>query len=201
MTRRAIGLTSAILMLVIGFGAIATVPAAHAETKGPAARLAVIAKRELAPADQTKLQTLKALCKQIGDTAKLIRDKVKAAKAAGKDLTTFVADLKTARTYAAHRAVSHGIMLTDAERTTLEAMQTTVRSLEKTLRIQRKAKALQTALDAIKAQIKTAAAARTAYLKAIHAAALTQYSSRLDVLIADAGTKLAFLNFLLARLP
>ena len=201
MTRRTTGLISIVLMLVIGFGAIASVPAVYAETKGAAAKQITTAKRTLTPADQTNLKTLKAIYKSIGDTAKLIRDKVKAAKAAGKDLTAFAADLKTAQKYATHRAVSHGIMLTEAERTTLQAMQTTIRSLEKTLKTQRKAKAPQTTLDAIKAQIKTAVAARTAYLKAIHTAALTDYSARLVTLIGDAGAKLAFLNGLLLRLP
>ena len=149
------------------------------------------------------LKALKALYKQIGDTAKLIRDKVKAAKAAGKDLTGLTADLKTAQKYATHRAVSHGIMLTEVERAMLETMQTSIRTLEQQLKTQRKAKApkaTKTTLDALKAQIKTAIAARTAYLKSIHTAALTQYSSRLVTLIADANMKLTFLQTLLTKL-
>ena len=195
MTRRARGLIGMALVLIIGLGAWIAVPAVSAGTKIQAA------KQTLTPADQQKLQTLKALYKSIAEEAKAVRDKVRAARTAGKDLTAFAADLKTAQRYATHRAVSRGIMLTEAERATLEAMQTAIRSLETTLKTQRKAKAPQATLDAIRAQIKAAVAARRAYLKAIHTAALTQYSSRLDVLIADANMKLAFLTNLFARLP
>ena len=195
MTRRARGLIGMALVLIIGLGAWIAVPAVSAGTKIQAA------KQTLTPADQQKLQTLKALYKSIAEEAKAVRDKVRAARTAGKDLTAFAADLKTAQKYAAHRPVWHDIMLTEAERTALEAMQTTIRSLEKTLKTQRKAKVPQATLDAVRAQIKAAVAARTDYLKAIHTAALTQYSSRLDTLIADAGMKFAFLTTLLARLP
>jgi hypothetical protein len=201
MTRRTIGLISIVLVLVVGIGALVTVPAVRAGTRTVTAKQIVTPKRTLTPADEAKLQALKALYKQIGDTAKAIRDKVKADKAAGKDLTAFTADLKTAQKYATHRAVSRRIMLTEAERATLEAMQTSIRTLEQQLKTQRKAKAPQATLDALKAQIKATIAARTAYLKTIHTAALTQYSSRLDTLIVDANMKLAFLQGLLARLP
>jgi hypothetical protein len=150
------------------------------------------------------LQALKALYKKIGDTAKLIRDKVKADKAAGKDLTAFTADLKTAQKYATHRAVSRGIMLTEAERTALAAMQTNIRTFEqdlKTLQKIKTPKATKARLDALKVTIKAAIAARTAKIKTIHTAALTQYSSRLVTLIADATRKLAWMQDLLARLP
>ena len=149
------------------------------------------------------LKALKALYKQIGDTAKLIRDKVKAAKAAGKDLTGLTADLKTAQKYATHRAVSHGIMLTEVERAMLETMQTSIHKLEqdlKTLRKVKTPKATKATLDLFRAHIKTAIAERTAYLKTIHTAALTQYSSRLVTLIADATMKLTFLQTLLGKL-
>ncbi len=201
MTRRTIGLISMVLILIIGLGALVTAPAVFAETRMPAAKQSVVAKQTLTPADEAKLQTLKALYKQIGDTAKTIRDKVKAARAAGLDLTTFSADLKTALKYATHRTVSRGIMLTEAERATLEAMQKSIRTLEQQLKTQRKAKAPQATLDAVKAQIKATIAARTAYLKTTHTAALAQYSSRLDTLIADANMKLTFLQGLLVRLP
>ncbi|RIE10191.1 hypothetical protein SMC3_07230 [Candidatus Cryosericum hinesii] len=207
MTRRTIGLISIILAVVIGMGALMTVPAVYAETKTVApgqsvtAKRPVIAKRTLTPADKANLLTLKALYKQIGDTAKLIRDKVKADKAAGKDLTTFTTDLKTALKDATHRAVSRGIMLTEAERTALAAMQTSIRTFEQQLKTQRKAKAPQATLDAIKVQIKAAVTARTAYLKSIRTAALTDYSSRLVTLIANANVKLTLLQGLLARLP
>ena len=207
MTRRTIGLISIILAVVVGMGALMTVPAVYAETKTVApgqsvtAKRPVIAKRTLTPADKANLLTLKALYKQIGDTAKLIRDKVKADKAAGKDLTTFTTDLKTALKDATHRAVSRGIMLTEAERTALAAMQTSIRTFEQQLKTQRKAKAPQATLDAIKVQIKAAVTARTAYLKSIRTAALTDYSSRLVTLIANANVKLTLLQGLLARLP
>ena len=195
MTRRTLGLIGIMLVLMVGLGASIAVPAAAATTKGPGA------KQTLTPADQQKLQTLKGLYKSIAEEARAIRDKVRAAKAAGKDLTAFAAALKTAQTYATHREVAHGIMLTEAERTALEAMQTTIRTLEKTLKTQRKAKAPQATLDATRAQIKAAVTARSAYLKAIHTAALTNYSARLDLLIADASMKLAFLTNLFATLP
>jgi hypothetical protein len=195
MTRRTVGLISIVLVLVVGIGTLVIVPAVYAGTR------TITAKRTLAPADEAKLQALKVLYKQIGDTAKAIRDKVKAAKAAGKDLTAFTADLKTAQKYATHRAVSRGIMLTEAERAALEAMQTSIRTLEQQLKTQRKAKAPQATLDALKSQIKAVIAARTAYLKTIHTAALAQYSSRLDTLIADANMKFVFLQGLLTRLP
>jgi hypothetical protein len=201
MTRRTIGLISIVLAVIVGFGALLTVPAVYAETKTVAAKQLITAKRTLSSTDQAKLEALKALYKKIGDTAKLIRDKVKADKAAGTNLTTFAADLKTAQKYATHRAVSHGIMLTEAERATLEVMQTFIHTLEKDLKTQRKAKAPKATLDALKVQIKANIAARTAYLKTIHTAALTQYSIRLDTLIADAKVKLASLQALLNALP
>jgi len=213
MTRRIIGLISIVLVLVVGIGALVAVPAVRAETKtvvagqSVTAKRPVIAKRILTAADKANLQTLKALYKTIGDTAKQIRDKVKADKTAGKNLTTFTADLKTALKDATHRAFSRGIMfprgimLTEAERTALAAMQTSIRTFEQQLKTQRKAKAPQATLDAIKVQIKAAVTARTAYLKSIRTAALTDYSSRLVTLIADANTKLASLQALLNALP
>jgi ribosome recycling factor len=92
-------------------------------------------------------------------------------------------------------------MLTEAERTALAAMQTSIRTFEQQLKTQRKAKAPQATLDAIKVQIKAAVTARTAYLKSIRTAALTDYSSRLVTLIANANVKLTLLQGLLARLP
>lgn len=215
MTRRTIGLISVILAVVVGIGALVAVPAVYAETKTVAAKhpavyaetktvtakQSVTAKRTLTPDDKANLQALKELYKKIGGIAKDISDKVKAAKAAGKDLTTFAADLKTARMYATHRAVCRGIMLTEAERVTLKAMQTSIRTLEQQFKTQRKAGALQATLDALKVQIKAAIAARTAYLKTIHTAALANYSARLLTLIADANVKLTFLQGLLIRLP
>lgn len=201
MTRRTVGLTSIVLILIIALGTLVTAPAVFAETGKPAAKQSVVAKRTLTPADEAKLQALKVLYRQIGDTAKTIRDKVRAARVAGSGLTAFSADLKTALKYATHRTVSRGIMLTEAERATLEAMQKSIRTLEQQLKMQRKAKAPQATLDAVKAQIRATIAARTAYLRTTHTAALAQYSSRLDTLIADANMKLTFLQGLLVRLP
>jgi cell fate (sporulation/competence/biofilm development) regulator YlbF (YheA/YmcA/DUF963 family) len=206
MTRRTIGLISIILAVVVGMGALMTVPAVRAETKtvvagqSVTAKRPIIAKRILTATDKANLLILKGLYKQIGDAAKLIRDKVKADKAAGKNLTTFTATLKTALKDATHRVFSRGIMLTEAERTALTALQTSIRTPEQLLKTQRKAKAPQATLDAIKVQIKTAVTARTAYLKSIRTAALTDYSSRLVILIADANAKLLSLKTLLGNL-
>lgn len=205
MTRKNIGLMSIALVLMLGFGALVAVPAAYAGTGKPApkaeTRQAVAPRQALSPADQAKLVALKALYKQIADTAKAIRDKVKAARAAGTDLTAFIADLRTAQKDATHRTVSRGAMLTQAERTQLEAMQSSIRALEQQLKTQRRAKADKAVLDAIKAQIRTAVAARNAFLKTVRTAALAQYSARLDTLIADANARLAFMQALLVRLP
>src|SRR5450756_2690556 len=63
MTRRTIGLISIILAIVVGIGALMTVPAVYAETKTVVARQSVTAKRTLTPADKANLRTLKALYK------------------------------------------------------------------------------------------------------------------------------------------
>jgi hypothetical protein len=201
MERKTIGLISIILAVAVGIGAGMAVPAVYAETKPVALRQAVTAKQVFTPTDKANLVALKALYKQIGATAKLIREKVKAAKAEGKDLTAFVADLKTVRRYVTHKAVGRGILLTEVERGTLKAMQMSIRTLEQQFKVQRKAKALKATLEVIKGQIKAAIVARTAYLKTLHTAALANYSSRLLTLIADANRKLAFIQGLLDRLP
>lgn len=205
MNRHNIGLISILLVLMLGLGALVAVPAAYAGT-GKAApqkqgQTVAAPRQALSPADRAKLDTLKGLYKQIAETAKAIREKVKAARAAGKDLTSFVTVLKTAQQDATHRLVSRGLMLTQAERTQLETMQSSIRALEHQLKTQRKAKADKAVLDAIKAQIKTAVTARNAFLKTVRTAALAQYSARLDTLIAEAGAKLAFMQALLISLP
>jgi len=91
--------------------------------------------------------------------------------------------------------------MAEAERQQLEAMDTSIRSLERQLVQLRKAKAPQATIDALKAQIKAARSARDAFAKSIRTAALNQFSARLDLLLADANMKLAFLQSLLARLP
>jgi len=250
MKRNTIGFISIVLAIVVGIGAVMTVPAVYAETKLGATKQAapaicsatktvivgqavpvkptvpakpvkptvpakpvkptvpakpvkptVPAKRVLTATDKANLLALKTLEQQIGAEAKLIRAKVVAAKAAGTELTTFTADLKTAQLDAAHRAVSQGIMLTETERTTLATMQTAIRTLEQQFKTQQKAKATKVVLAGLRTQIKTAITARTAYLKSIQLAARTDYSGRLVTLIADANVKLAFLQGLFARLP
>jgi len=205
MTRKNIGLMSIILVLMLGFGALVAIPAAYAGTEKPApkaeTRQLEAPRQALSPADQAKLDSLKALYRQIAETAKAIRDKVKAAKAAGKDLTPFAADLKTAQKDATHRTISRGVMLTQAERSQLETMQATIRTLKEQLRTQRKAKADKAVLNAIRAQIRTAETARNEFLKTIRTEALAQFSARLDTLIAEANAKLAFMQALLVRLP
>lgn len=229
MKRMNLGLISIVLVLALGLGTLLTVPAVFAETKMggegktvatphttprvvPAAKAVVLkrlatakqpatAKRIFTAVDKANLLILKDLYKQIGATAKLIRDKVKTAKKAGTDLTAFTADLKLAQEARTPRNVSHGIMLTEVERTTLVTMQTATRTLEQQFKTQKQVAAPQATLDAIKVQIKAANTARTAYLKTVHSAAKTDYSSRLVTLIADANAKLAFLQGLLARLP
>ena len=223
MKKRTIGFIGIILVLAVGIGAGLAVPTVFAETKlgttkqaGPvicaATKTGLVgqavpakpqgpAKRILTAADKANLLALKTLEQQIGAAAKLIRAKVVAAKAAGTDLTTFTADLKTAKLDATHRAVSQGVMLTETERTTLATLQTAIRTLEQQFKTQKKAKVAQATLDALKVQLKAAITARTMELKTIHAAARTDYSSRLVILIADANAKLTFLQGLLLRLP
>lgn len=229
MKRKTIGLISIVLVAALGLGALMMVPAVFAETKIGGERQTIIApcsgtkighpaqavaakrlataeqpasaKRVFTAEDKANLLTLKALYKQNGATAKLIRDKVKADKKDSTDLTAFTADLKLAQEAKTHRTVSHGLMLTEVERTTLATMQTALRTLEQQLKTQQEARAPQATLDAIKGQITAAITARTAYLKTVHTTAQTDYSSRLVTLIADANAKLAFLQGLLARLP
>jgi hypothetical protein len=173
----------------------------------PGATLSFITGTSATGTTAAKLATLKLLYKQIADVEKEIRQKVAADKRARVDLRAFATDLKTAAKYATHREVSHGVMLTEAESTKLAVMQASIRTLQQTLKTeQRKFKgkataAQKTVIDTIKAQIKAATVARTAYLKSVHTLARTQYSARLDTLIADAQMKLAFVQGLLARLP
>jgi hypothetical protein len=176
----------------------------------PGATLSFITGTSATGTTAAKLATLKLLYKQIADVEKEIRQKVAADKRARVDLRAFATDLKTAAKYATHREVSHGVMLTEAESTKLASMQASIRSLQQELKTEeRKAQgndhkdkaAHKTVIDNIKAQIKAATAARTAYLKSVHTLARTQYSARLDTLIADAQMKLAFVQGLLFRLP
>ena len=196
--RRAVAV---MLAMIVAAGLFVAVPAASAGQSGASAQAVAAARGKLTDADKAKLELLKNLYKQIAETEKAIRAKVKAARAAGKDLTPYTADLKTAERYSVHRQISHGLMLTEAERQQLEAMDTSIRSLERQLLQLRKAKAPQATIDALKAQIKAVRSARDAFAKSIRTAALNQFSARLDLLVADANMKLAFLQSLLARLP
>lgn len=223
MKKKTINFLSIILTVALGIGALMTVPAVYAETKTGVAsptvvascpaiktigvsklvtvKPPVLAKRVLTATDKANLVTLKTLYKQIVEEVKQIRAKAKADKAAGKDLTTFTAALKTAQKTVAQRVVSRGVMLTEAERTTLATLQTAIRTLEQQFKLQKKAGATATILAGIKVQLKTAKAARTTELKAIRTAALTDYSGRLVTLISDANVKLTFLQGLFAKLP
>jgi len=198
MTRRSFGLISIILVLVIGFGALLAVPAARADTPEPVTTADKVA------AD-AKLATLKALGKQIREAAKAVQEKVKAAKAAGTDLTAFRADIAKALKGGRHMRIDFKRMqkpqLTEAERVQLKAIEASVRDLKKQIRAKIDAKAAQAEIEALKLQLKAAIAARETLVKAFRARARAQFLARLDNLINDARKELTFLQGLLVRLP
>ncbi|MBA4364874.1 MAG: hypothetical protein C0398_02565 [Coprothermobacter sp.] len=198
MTRRSIGLISIILVLVIGCGALIAVPAVRADTTPP------VSSAEKAATD-AKLTALKTLGQQVREAAKAVREKVKAAKAAGTDLTAFKADIATALKGGRHMRNDVKRMqrpqLTVAERAQLKAVEVRIRELKKQLKVKIDAKAPQAEIDALKAQLKAVIAEREALVKAFRARARAQFLARLDNLIADATKELGFLNGLLARLP
>jgi chromosome segregation ATPase len=198
MTRRTVGLISIVLVLVIGLGALIAVPAVRADTTAP------VSAADKAATD-AKLAALKTLGQQIREIAKAVREKVKAAKAAGKDLTAFKADIVTAlkggRNLRLDVARIRRLGPTEAQRTQLKAAQATIATLRKQLQARTKAGAPQSELDAPKASIKSAIQARDALLKSFRLTARTHMFEQLDNLIADATRELAFLRGLLARLP
>jgi len=198
MTRRSFGLISIILVLVIGFGALIAVPAVRADTPAP------VTAADKAATD-AKLAALKALGQQVREAAKAVQEKIKAAKAAGKDLSTFKASIATALKGGRHMRIDFKRMqrpqLTEAERVQLKAIETSVRDLKKQLKAKIDAKAPQTQIDALKALLKVKIAEREALVKAFRARARAQFLVRLDNLIAGATRELGVLNGLLATLP
>jgi len=197
MTRRTVGLISIVLVLVVGFGALITVPAVRADTTAP------VSAADKAATD-AKLAALKTLGQQIRDAAKAVREQVKAAKAAGKDLTAFRADIATALKGGRHMHRDVDRMrkpqLTEAERTRMKAIKAHALELRKQLKALIDAKASQDQIDALKAQLRDVITEREALVKAFRARARAQFLSRLDNLIADATRELTFLKGLLTRL-
>jgi DNA repair ATPase RecN len=198
MTRRTIGLISIALAVVVGIGALVAVPAVRADTTAP------VSAADKA-ATNAKLAALKTLGQQVREAAKAVREKVKAAKAAGKDLTAFRADVATAlkggRNLRSDVARIRRPALTEAEYTQLKAAQAGIATLRKQLQARTKAGAPHAELDALKASIKSAIQARDALLKSFRLRAKTQMLEQLDNLITDANRELAFLQGLLTRLP
>lgn len=197
MTRRSFGLISVILVLVIGFGALIAVPAVRADTSAP-----VTATDK--PVTDAKLAALKSLGQQVREAAKAVQEQIKAAKAAGKDLTTFRADIAKAFKGGRHLLIDVKRMrkpqLTEAERIQLKAVETSVRDLKKQIKAKIDAKAPPAEIEMLKVQLKAAIAARDALVKAFRERARAQFLARLDNLIADANKELTFLNDLLVRL-
>jgi hypothetical protein len=198
MTRKSFGLISVILVVVIGLGALIAVPAVRADTPAP------VTTADKAATD-AKLAALKALGQQVREAAKAVQEKVKAAKAAGKDLSAFRADIATALKGGRHMRVDFKRMqkpqLTEAERVQLKAVEASVRDVKKQIKAKIDANAPQTEIDALKLQLKAAIAARETLVKAFRARARAQFLARLDNLIADANKELTFLQGLLVRLP
>jgi len=198
MTRRTVGLISIVLVLVIGLGALIAVPAVRADTTAP------VSAADKAATD-AKLAALKTLGQQVREAAKAVQEKVKAAKAAGKDLSAFKAGIATAlksgRNLRFNVARMRKPQLTAAERTQLKAVEVRARELKKQLKAKIDAKAPQAEIDALKAQLKLIIAEREALVKAFRLRARTQMLVRLDNLIAGATRELGVLNGLLATLP
>jgi hypothetical protein len=198
MTRKSFGLISVILVLAIGLGALIAVPAVRADTPAP------VTAADKAATD-AKLATLKALGQQVREAAKAVQEKVKAAKAAGKDLSAFRADIAKALKGGRHMRIDFKRMqkpqLTEAERVQLKAIETSVRDLKKQIRAKIDATGTPAEIDALKVQLKAAIAARETLVKAFRARARAQFLLRLDNLIDDARKELTFLQGLLVRLP
>ncbi len=160
-----------------------------------------------------RLATLKTLGQEVREAVQAVMEKVKAAKAARKDLTAFKADIATAlkggrhlrldvaRMHKPDVARMHKPQLTEAQRTQLEAAQTAIETQRKNLQARTKAGAPQAELDALKAGIKATVQAREALIKSFRVSNQAQVLQRLDNLIAEATKKLTFLQGLLTRLP
>jgi hypothetical protein len=197
MTRRSFGLISVVLVLVIGFGALIAVPAVRADTSAP------VTATDKAVTD-AKLAALKSLGQQVREAAKAVQEQIKAAKAAGKDLTAFRADIAKAFKGGRHLRIDVKRMrkpqLTEAERVQLKAVEVSVRDLKKQLKAKIDAKGTPAEIETLKALLKAKIAEREALVQAFRARARAQFLARLDNLIADANKELTFLNDLLVRL-
>ncbi|HEY5485315.1 MAG TPA: hypothetical protein VIJ80_01245 [Candidatus Cryosericum sp.] len=198
MTRRTMGLISIVLVLVVGFGALIAVPAVRADTTAPASA-------EEKAATDAKLATLKTVGQKVREAAKAVQEKVKTAKAAGKDLSAFKAGIATAlkggRNLRFNVARMRKPQLIAAERTQLKGVEVRALKLRKQLKAKIDAKAPQAEIDALKPQLKTIIAEREALVKAFRARARAQFLTRLDNLITGATKELTLLNGLLAKLP
>jgi hypothetical protein len=198
MTRRSFGLISVILVLVIGFGALIVVPAVRADTTVPVSAV------DKAAID-ARLATLKSLGQQVREAAKAVAEKVKAAKAAGMDLTASKADIATALKGGRHLRLDVARMrkpqLTAAQRAQLKTAQTAIETQRKNLQARTKASAPQIDLNVLKAGLKAAVQARDALIKSFRVSGQAQVLQRLDNLIAEANKELTFLQGLLVRLP
>ncbi len=198
MTRKSFGLISVILVVVIGLGALIAVPAVRADTPAP------VSAADKAITD-AKLATLKALGQQVREAGKAVQEKVKAAKAAGKDLSAFRADIAKALKGGRHMRIDFKRMqkpqLTEAERVQLKAIEARVLELKKQLKAMIDAKGTPAEIETLKALLKAKIAEREALVKAFRARARAQFLVRLDNLIDDARKELTFLNGLLAVLP
>ncbi|MCX6085562.1 MAG: hypothetical protein NTX94_03870 [Caldiserica bacterium] len=172
MTRKSLGLISVILVVVLGLGALIAVPAVRADTTAP------VSAADKAIAD-AKLATLKALGQQIREAAKAVQEKVKAAKAAGIDLSAFRADIAKALKGGQHLRIDFKRMqkpqLTDAERVQLKAIEVRVIELKKQLKAKIDAKAPQAEIEVLKAQLKAVIAEREALVKAFRAGARAHF--------------------------
>jgi ABC-type phosphate transport system auxiliary subunit len=197
MTRKSFGLISVILVVVIGLVALIAVPAVRADTPAP------VTAADKAATD-AKLAELKALGQQVREAAKAVQERVKAAKAAGKDLSAFRAGIAKALKGGRHMRIDFKRMqrpqLTEAERVQLKAIETSVRDLKIQIKAKIDAKGTPAEIDALKVPLKAAMAAREALVKAFRARARAQFLLRLDNLIADAKKELTFLEDLLNRL-
>jgi hypothetical protein len=197
MTRRSFGLISVVLVLVIGFGALIAVPAVRADTSAP------VTATDKAVTD-AKLAALKSLGQQVREAAKAVQEQIKAAKAAGKDLTAFRADIAKAFKAGRHLRIDVKRMrkpqLTEAERVQLKTVEVSVRDLKKQLKAKIDAKGTPAEIETLKALLKAKIAEREALVRAFRARARAQFLVRVDNLIADANKELTFLEGLLDRL-
>jgi hypothetical protein len=198
MNKKTIGVLSIVLAIVVGFGALFAVPAVRADT---------VAKAQVSAADKTaiaaKVAILKGLYQQIRQAADAVRTKAKAAKEAGKDLTAFKADMKTALKGGQHLRVDvsklRRFKLTESQKALLKTAQITIDGFKKQLKQAIDSKAPQATIDTLRALLKSAIAARNALVKSFHVGVGALILARLDKLTLEANQELALLTNLLAR--